>query len=230
MAAVVNLENLCKMYQLGTVEVSALCDVDLEIQAGQYMAIMGPSGSGKSTLLNLLGCLDRPTDGRYWLNGEDVSTLDDDELSLIRGKSIGFIFQSYNLIGQLNVVENIELPMFYQGFTEHKSLERAKELAQMVGLGDRLTHKPSELSGGQQQRVAIARALANDAVIILADEPTGNLDSTSGAEILSILDDLHKEGKTLIVVTHDTEIAARAQRIIHLRDGQIEREVNNDKE
>ncbi len=225
--AVVHIEKLCKTYQLGLVQLSALCDVDLEIEQGRYIAVMGPSGSGKSTLLNLLGCLDRPTSGRYRLSGEDVSTLDDDQLSLIRGKRIGFIFQSYNLIGQLNVIENIELPMFYQGFSEQASARRAGELATMVGLGDRLKHKPSELSGGQQQRVAIARALANDPVMILADEPTGNLDSASGAEILSVLNALHQQGKTLIIVTHDTEIAARAQRIIHLLDGRVEREIHN---
>ena len=225
--AVVNIEKLCKTYQLGSVQLPALQDMDLEIEQGRYVAIMGPSGSGKSTLLNLLGCLDKPTSGRYWLGGKDVSELDDNQLSLIRGKSIGFIFQSYNLIGQLNVIENIELPMFYQGFSEQASAARARELAIMVGLGDRLKHQPSQLSGGQQQRVAIARALANDPVIILADEPTGNLDSTSGTEILNVLDRLHKQGKTLIVVTHDTEIAARAQRIIKLLDGRIEQELNN---
>jgi len=225
--AVVNTEKLCKTYQLGSVQLPALQDMDLEIEQGRYVAVMGPSGSGKSTLLNLLGCLDKPTSGRYWLGGKDVSELDDNQLSLIRGKSIGFVFQSYNLIGQLNVIENIELPMFYQGFSEQASAARARELAIMVGLGDRLKHQPSQLSGGQQQRVAIARALANDPVIILADEPTGNLDSTSGAEILNVLDRLHKQGKTLIVVTHDTEIAAQAQRIIKLRDGRIEQELNN---
>ena len=221
--AVVHIEKLCKTYQLGPVQLPALREVDLEIEQGQYIAIMGPSGSGKSTLLNLLGCLDRPTSGRYWLGGKDVSTLDDNHLSLIRGKRIGFIFQSYNLIGQLNVIENIELPMSYQGFSEERSIERAGKLATMVGLGDRFKHRPRELSGGQQQRVAIARALANDPVIILADEPTGNLDSESGAEILSILDDLHQRGKTLIIVTHDEHIGTRAERTIHLLDGRIER-------
>jgi putative ABC transport system ATP-binding protein len=188
---------------------------------------MGPSGSGKSTLLNLLGCLDKPTTGNYFLNGQDVSVLDDSELSKIRGKEIGFIFQSYNLIAQLNVMENIELPMFYQGSSPAVSAERAEELAVMVGLGDRLKHRPFELSGGQQQRVAIARALANDPVVLLADEPTGNLDSASGAEILTILDDLHKRQKTLIVVTHDEGIAQRAQRTIHLLDGRIDRDELN---
>ena len=224
---VVNTTKLCKIYQLGSIQLPALRDVDLEIEQGQYVAIMGPSGSGKSTLLNLLGCLDTPTSGHYWLGESDVSELDDDELSLIRGKRIGFVFQSYNLISQLNVIENIELPMFYQGFSEHESLERATELATMVGLGDRLKHRPSELSGGQQQRVAIARSLANDPMIILADEPTGNLDSESGAEILNILNDLHERGKTLIVVTHDEHIAAKAQKSIHLLDGRVNRQEYN---
>ena len=221
---VVGIEKLSKIYQLGSVELAALREIDLNIEQGEYVAIMGPSGSGKSTLLNMLGYLDRPTSGRYWLGGKDVSSLDDDELSLIRGKRIGFIFQSYNLIGQLNVVENIELPMFYQGYSETESYRRAKELAEMVGLGQRLNHRPSELSGGQQQRVAVARALANDPVVILADEPTGNLDSKSGFEILGILDGLHKEGKTLMMVTHDPNISKRAQRIIHLLDGRIDRQ------
>ena len=221
---VVGIEKLSKIYQLGSVELAALREIDLNIEQGEYVAIMGPSGSGKSTLLNMLGCLDRPTSGRYWLGGKDVSSLDDDELSLIRGKRIGFIFQSYNLIGQLNVVENIELPMFYQGYSEAESYKRAKELAEMVGLGQRLNHRPFELSGGQQQRVAVARALANDPVVILADEPTGNLDSKSGCEILGILDGLHKEGKTLMMVTHDPNISKRAQRIIHLLDGRIDRQ------
>jgi putative ABC transport system ATP-binding protein len=219
--AVVSTEKLCKTYRIGSVLLPALCDVDLKIEQGEYIAIMGPSGSGKSTLLNVLGCLDKATSGRYQLGEKDVSQLNDDELSLIRGKHIGFIFQSYNLIGQLNVIENIELPMFYQGFLEKASAERAKELAVLVGLGDRLKHRPSELSGGQQQRVAIARALANDPLIILADEPTGNLDSESGNEILNILDRLHQQGKTLIAVTHDDSIAARAERTIRLFDGRV---------
>jgi len=218
------MEQLCKSYQLGTVELQVLRDIDLTIKGGEYVAIMGPSGSGKSTLLNMIGCLDRPTSGEYWLGGENVSLLDDDRLSLIRGAHIGFIFQSFNLINQLNVVENIEIPMYYQGFSEHESAERATELAAMVGLGDRLKHRPSELSGGEQQRVAIARALANEPLIILADEPTGNLDSESGAEILNILDRLHQEGKTLIAVTHDENIAAHAEGIIELFDGRIKQQ------
>ena len=209
-----------KRYMMGLVEVEAL----LDFRQGEYITIMGPSGCGKSTLLNLLGCLDRPTDGQYILGGEDVSTLDDDTLSAIRGKRIGFVFQSYNLIQQLNVLENIEVPLYYQGRPDEEARAVATELAVRVGLGDRLEHRPYELSGGQQQRVAVARALANDPLIILADEPTGNLDSTSGADILSVLDDLHRQGKTLIMVTHSDEVSARAQRVIRLRDGKVERD------
>ncbi|MDH4239005.1 MAG: ABC transporter ATP-binding protein [Phycisphaerae bacterium] len=225
----VAIENLCKAYQLGSLELFALRGLDLSIEQGEYVAIMGPSGSGKSTLLNVLGCLDRPTSGTYQIGGEDVSKLDDDELSKIRGSRIGFVFQSYNLIAQLNVIENIEVPMFYKGLSEHDSTERAKELAAMVGLGDRIKHRPSELSGGQQQRVAIARALANKPLIILADEPTGNLDSESGVDILNILGDLHKRGTTLIIVTHDDRVAARTERSVHLLDGRIERQEYNHK-
>jgi putative ABC transport system ATP-binding protein len=220
---IVVTENLCKTYQLGMLELPALRSVDLQIEQGEYLAIMGPSGSGKSTLLNLLGCLDRPSSGRYILGGEDVSTLEDDALSLIRGARIGFVFQSYNLIAQLNVVENIEIPMFYQGLSEDQSYHKASELAEMVGLGHRLRHRPAELSGGQQQRVAIARALANDPLIVLADEPTGNLDSHSGIEILNIMDQMYHEGKTIIVVTHEESVAERAERIIYLLDGNIDR-------
>jgi len=222
-APILVMERLCKSYELGTMELKVLRDIELTINNGDYVAIMGPSGSGKSTLLNMIGCLDRPTSGDYWLGGQNVSLLDDDQLSLIRGARIGFIFQSFNLINQLNVVENIEVPMYYQGCSEHESAKRAVELAEMVGLGDRLDHRPSELSGGQQQRVAIARSLANDPLIILADEPTGNLDSESGAEILKILMDLHKRGKTLIVVTHDEGIAENAGRVVELFDGRIGR-------
>ena len=218
------MERLCKSYELGTMELKVLRDIELTINNGDYVAIMGPSGSGKSTLLNMIGCLDRPTSGDYWLGGQNVSLLDDDQLSLIRGARIGFIFQSFNLINQLNVVENIEVPMYYQGYSENESAERARELAAMVGLADRLDHRPSELSGGQQQRVAIARALANDPLIILADEPTGNLDSESGAEILKILVDLHNQGKTLIVVTHDEGISENAGRVVEIFDGRIRRQ------
>ncbi len=225
--SIVSMEKLSRIYYIGDNTLYALRQIDLQINEGEYVAIMGPSGSGKSTLLNVLGCLDRPNGGQYLLGNEDVSKMDDDALSRIRGQRIGFIFQSYNLIAQLNVIENIEVPMYYQGVDEKNSASRAKDLAAMVGLGNRLTHRPTELSGGQQQRVAIARALANNPFIILADEPTGNLDSKSGAEILGILDRLHEEGKTLIIVTHDPEIGKRAQRTIHLLDGEIERQDAN---
>jgi len=211
-----------KRYMMGLVEVNALRGVSLDFLQGEYITIMGPSGCGKSTLLNLIGCLDRPTDGQYILGGEDVSTLDDDTLSGIRGKRIGFVFQSYNLIQQLNVLENIEVPLYYQGRPDEEARVIATELAVRVGLGERLEHRPYELSGGQQQRVAVARALANDPLIILADEPTGNLDSTSGSDILSVFDDLHRQGKTLIMVTHSDEVSERAQRVIRLRDGKVE--------
>ncbi len=215
------IEQLHKSYQLGAVQLQVLRGIDLTIKAGEFVAIMGPSGSGKSTLLNMIGCLDRPTSGRYFLGGKDVSRLSDDELSLIRGKRIGFVFQSYNLIGQLNVIENIELPMYYQGYSEEKSAARARELAVMVGLGDRFKHRPTELSGGEQQRVAIARALANDPLVILADEPTGNLDSESGSDIMNILVGLHRKGKTLTIVTHDENVAEQAEQTVHLLDGRI---------
>ena len=209
---------------MGLIEVEALRGVSLDFRQGEFIAIMGPSGCGKSTLLNLLGWLDRPSAGQYILGGQDVSTLDDDALSSIRGKRIGFVFQSYNLIQQLNVLENIEVPLYYQGRPDEESREIATELATRVGLGDRLDHRPYELSGGQQQRVAVARALANDPLILLADEPTGNLDSTSGSDILYVLDGLHKQGKTLIMVTHSDEVSERAQRVIRLRDGVVERD------
>lgn len=218
---IVVFERLCKNYQLGAVELHVLRGIDLAIERGEHVVIMGPSGSGKSTLLNILGCLDRPSSGNYRLGGREVSQLDDDQLSVIRGAHIGFVFQSFNLISQLTVIENIETPMYYQGYSERESAERAMELARMVGLGDRFAHRPAELSGGEQQRVAIARALANDPLIILADEPTGNLDSKSGSEILNILLALHQQGKTLIVVTHDDNIATHAERIVQLLDGRV---------
>ena len=219
--AVALLRRICKVYRLGTFDVHALRDVDLEINNGDYLAVMGPSGSGKSTLLNLLGCLDRPTGGQYLLDDSDVSEMDDDQLSAIRGKRLGFIFQSYNLIPQLTVLENIEVPLFYQGWDEQSSRRRAIELASLVGLHDRMGHRPTELSGGQQQRVAIARSMANDPLVILADEPTGNLDSATGLEILDMIDRLNAEGKTIIMVTHDDEVAHRAKQIIRMADGRI---------
>ncbi|MCF7668536.1 MAG: ABC transporter ATP-binding protein [Verrucomicrobia bacterium] len=223
----VKLDDIVKTYQMGEVTVEALRNVTLEILSGEYVSIMGPSGCGKSTMLNLLGCLDRPTSGRYFLGNEDVSTMDDDMLSAMRGRKLGFVFQSYNLIQQLTVIENIEVPLYYQGISESESRERAVYYAKRVGLGSRLNHKPTELSGGQQQRVAIARALANNPLVILADEPTGNLDSSSGKEILDIFDDLHNQGKTLITVTHDQEIAHHGTRVVRLRDGQLESDVRN---
>lgn len=223
----VELVNVHKTYRMGQVLVNALCGINLCIEEGEYVAIMGPSGSGKSTMLNLLGCLDKPTSGKYLLANEDVSVLTDDKLSDIRCRRIGFIFQSYNLISQLDVLENIELPMFYQHKSQEESKQRAFKLAELVGLGERSGHKPSELSGGQQQRVAIARALANEPMILLADEPTGNLDSKSGIEILGILENLHKNGKTLIMVTHDMQVGKRAQRLVRLKDGKVDEDIRN---
>jgi putative ABC transport system ATP-binding protein len=225
--AIVELDQVRKTYKMGSVVVEALRGVSLSIFGGEYISIMGPSGCGKSTMLNLLGCLDRPSTGRYLLGGQDVSGMDDDSLSQIRGARLGFIFQSYNLIQQLTVIENIEVPLYYQGRPEHECRQMATELATRVGLQSRLEHKPTELSGGQQQRVAIARALVNDPLVILADEPTGNLDSTSGAEILNLFDELHRQGKTLIMVTHDDDVARRTQRVIRLRDGSVESDKRN---
>lgn len=225
--SIARLDEVTKTYRMGPVLVEALSKVTLNFSAGEYISIMGPSGCGKSTLLNLLGCLDRPSAGTYYLGQDDVSHLNDDDLSEIRGSRLGFIFQSYNLIQQLTVIENIEVPLYYQGVRADISRARAAELAKRVGLGDRLDHKPFELSGGQQQRVGIARALANDPLVILADEPTGNLDSRSGAEILEFFDELHALGKTLIMVTHDDDVARRSQRVIRLRDGRVESDVHN---
>ena len=224
-APIVHFENVRKTYQMGPVTVEALRGVTFEIQAGEYISIMGPSGCGKSTMLNLLGCLDRPSSGHYRLGGEDVSQMNDDALSAVRGARLGFVFQSYNLIQQLTVVENIEIPLYYQDRPEQQSRDMAHRMAARVGLEQRLEHKPFELSGGQQQRVAIARALVNEPLVILADEPTGNLDSTSGTEIMKLFDELHEQGKTLILVTHDPSVGQRARRTIRLRDGQIESDV-----
>ena len=227
-APIVQFQDVCKTYQMGLVTVEALRGVSFDIQAGDYISIMGPSGCGKSTMLNLLGCLDRPSSGQYLLGEEDVSQMDDDALSAIRGARLGFVFQSYNLIQQLTVVENIEIPLYYQNHPEHESKEVARKLAARVGLEHRLDHKPFELSGGQQQRVAIARALVNDPLVILADEPTGNLDSSSGVEILQLFDELNAQGKTIILVTHDAIVSQHARRAILLRDGQIESDVRNE--
>jgi putative ABC transport system ATP-binding protein len=222
---IVELKKVVKEYVSGSLRVTALRGIDLCINPGEYAVIMGASGSGKSTLLNLLGCLDHITSGDYQLGGESVANLTDDQLSEIRSMKIGFIFQSYNLIQQLNVLENIEVPLFYQGIPEHAARERATKLAVKMGLEDRLKHKPMELSGGQQQRVAIARSLVCNPILMLADEPTGNLDSRTGEEILEVIDELHAEGKTIVMVTHDDAVAHRAQRIIRVSDGQI---VSND--
>ena len=220
---VVELEGVGRTYRLGDQDVHALADVNLRIDEGDYVAIMGPSGSGKSTLLNVLGCLDRPTQGTYRLGGDEVEDLPDDELSRVRGQRLGFVFQNYNLIPQQNVLENIEVPMFYAGVPEATARVRAIALAERLGLGNRVFHRPTQLSGGQQQRVAIARSLANEPLVLLADEPTGNLDSKTGEEILGLLDDLHAQGKTVIVVTHDPNVAARAGRVVRMRDGRVER-------
>ena len=217
------LEQISRIYTMGGNEVRALDRIDIEFSRGSFWAILGSSGSGKSTLLNLLGCLDRPTSGRYLLRGEDVSALNDDHLSDIRLRSIGFIFQSFNLLPQSTVAENIALPLYYLGWAPEQSLQRARELATRVGLENRLQHRPMELSGGQQQRVAIARALANDPAILLADEPTGNLDSSSGQDIMKLLTELNNQGKTIIMVTHETDIAAYADRHLYMKDGRIEK-------
>jgi len=206
---------------MGATQVPALAGVSFSISEGAFWAIMGPSGSGKSTMLNLLGCLDRPTRGRYILNGQDVSHLDDDALSELRLRELGFVFQSFNLIPQLTVRENIELPLFYLGWESHASTQRARELAEMVGLADRLGHRPTELSGGEQQRVAIARSLANDPSVLLADEPTGNLDTATGAQIMQLLSGLNRSGKTIVMVTHEQEVARHAGSRLHLRDGRV---------
>ena len=221
MDTLVRLDNLWKIYPIGQEGVVALAEITMSIGLGEYVAIMGPSGSGKSTMLNILGCLDRPSDGEYWLGGENVAVMNDAELSEVRNLRIGFVFQSFNLIPQLSLVENIEVPLFYQGVPRRQRHPKSRELAEMVGLGDRLSHRPAELSGGQRQRVAIARALANDPLILLADEPTGNLDSRTSQEIMALFDQLHARGRTIIVVTHEEEVAAHARRAIRLRDGRI---------
>jgi putative ABC transport system ATP-binding protein len=221
------IENLEKEYVLGGGVVHALRGVSLDIPQGDLLVIMGPSGSGKTTLLNVLGCLDRPSAGRYILGSQDVTSLDDDELSEIRSSRIGFVFQSYNLIPELSLLENIELPLYYRGRVSPADRGRCIELAEMVGLGDRLHHRPAQLSGGQQQRAAIARSLANDPAIVLADEPTGNLDSATAQEILDLLCRLNDSGKTFIMVTHEPEVARQAKRVVRLRDGLVVEEVRN---
>lgn len=219
---VIDIRNLRKTYEMGTQTINALQSVTLQIEKNEYVALMGPSGSGKSTLMNMLGCLDTPTSGEYYLNGQDVSRMTDDELASVRNKEIGFVFQTFNLLPRLSSLENVALPLVYAGMARTKRIERASEMLTHVGLGDRMDHAPNQLSGGQRQRVAIARALVNNPTIILADEPTGNLDSKTSIEIMGLLEEIHKNGNTVILVTHEPDIALYAHRIVRLRDGNIE--------
>jgi putative ABC transport system ATP-binding protein len=222
MKELVRLESISKRYVMGRNIVTALDEVSLSIHEGEYVAIMGHSGSGKSTMLNVLGCLDKPTSGQYFLGGLDVSTMDDAQLSDVRGRRIGFVFQSFNLIPQISVTANIEVPLFYLGMPRARRHPRSRELAEMVGLGNRMDHKPTELSGGQRQRVAVARALANDPLLILADEPTGNLDTRTSQEIMELFDDLYRRGRTILLVTHEDDVARHARRVVRLKDGKVE--------
>ncbi len=228
MSILIQIEDLCKVYNPGENEVRALDHVSLTVNTGEYVAIIGQSGSGKSTLMNMIGCLDVPTSGEYILNGQSVSRLTDDELSDIRNQEIGFIFQGFNLIPSFTAVENVELPLLYRGIGKRERHELVVKALEKVGLSQRMGHRPSEMSGGQQQRVAIARAIAQAPPVILADEPTGNLDSGSSKEIIQILKELHKEGRTVILITHDNEIAAQAKRVIRIKDGKIERDYENE--
>lgn len=222
MEPVIQIRAMHKVYDLGRIQVNALAGVDLEIARNEYIAIMGPSGSGKSTLMNILGCLDTPTSGSYHLAGQPVDEMGDDELALIRNREIGFIFQSFNLLPRTSILRNVELPLVYSGMNRHEREERARVALQRVGLADRVEHQPNELSGGQRQRVAIARALVNEPSILLADEPTGNLDSKTGLEILALFEELYQQGHTLLVVTHEDHVANHARRCVRLRDGLIE--------
>lgn len=228
MQPIIAVQGLTKTYSMGTTKVHALRGIDLDIQANEYLALMGPSGSGKSTLMNLLGCLDTPTSGAYWLNSINVSTMDDDELAEIRNKEIGFVFQTFNLLPRLSALENVALPLVYAGRSKSDRLDRAREVLTEVGLGDRVDHKPNELSGGQRQRVAIARALVNRPSIILADEPTGNLDTKTSMEIMGIFERIHEMGNTVILVTHEPDIAEHCHRMVRLRDGEVEVDQRNE--
>jgi putative ABC transport system ATP-binding protein len=218
---IIALEGVSKVYTSGRLTVPALVGVDLRIDRGEFVAIIGPSGSGKSTMMNILGCLDRPTEGRYILDGTPVESLDDDGLARLRSRAIGFVFQSYNLLPRTSALENVSAPLMYQGIPRHQRRARARAVLERLGLGDRLEHEPTELSGGQQQRVGIARALVTEPAILLADEPTGNLDSHSGAEVIELFHDLHASGRTIILITHDPDVAAVADRQVHIRDGRI---------
>jgi len=218
------LSNVTKVYQLGGETVNALAGLSLTISPGEFTAIMGPSGSGKSTLMNILGCLDRPTSGSYQLDNQEVATLNDDELAITRNQKIGFVFQSFNLLPRMSTIQNVALPMVYAGIEKKERLARAGELLTLVGLAERMNHRPNELSGGQRQRVAIARSLVNDPTIIMADEPTGNLDTKSGDEVMAIFSELNTQGRTIILVTHEPEIAEYAKRVVYVRDGLIERD------
>ena len=230
MSALVEIRDMSKIYNPGENEVRALDHVSLTIQKGEFVAIIGQSGSGKSTLMNMIGCLDVPTEGTYILNGQDVSRLKDDELSDIRNREIGFIFQGFNLIPNLTARENVELPLIYRGVSQKERHELSERALKIVGLEHRMNHKPSEMSGGQQQRVAIARAIAQAPPVILADEPTGNLDSASSKEIINVLKELHEDGRTVILITHDNDIAAQAKRVVRIMDGKVERDYENGRE
>jgi putative ABC transport system ATP-binding protein len=219
---VINMQAVCRFYEMGNQQVKALDNINISFQRSEYVAIMGPSGSGKSTLMNIIGCLDTPSSGTYELNGKNVAELDDDELARIRNQEVGFVFQTFNLLPRLNCLRNVELPLIYAGIDAEERSARALEALQKVGLGDRITHKPSELSGGQIQRVAIARALINNPSLILADEPTGNLDTTTSRDIMGIFSELSKAGNTIILITHEEDIASHCRRIVRLRDGGIE--------
>ncbi len=228
MPALIHLEEITKIYQLGKIQIPAVRGISMDISANEYVAIMGPSGSGKSTLMNLIGCLDTPSGGRYILNGQDVSNMSDDELAAIRNQEIGFVFQTFNLMPRLSALENVALPLVYAGLPRAERLEKAAAMLELIGLGDRMKHKPNELSGGQRQRVALARALVNNPSLILADEPTGNLDSKTSHEIMEVFARIHEQGNTIVLVTHEENIARNAHRIVRLHDGLIESDTMNE--